>query len=227
MITILHGDDIVKSRLALEEIKKQNQKAEILNLNGKKIDLTQLKQALEAISMFSDQRLVVIENLLGNKQGELIAYLQDNLPKSDLVLWEGKEISKSFLSKIPQAKIFLFKPEPVLFKFLESIKPDNKEEELKLLELSLKKEAPEIIFHMLTRQLRLLMLLREGINSGIEELDRLASWQKERLTRQAKYFTLGQLVDIYHQLLEIDLQQKSGQAAFNLPKTLELFVANL
>ena len=63
MLTIIHGEDIVQSRLELEKIKKQNLEKEIILLNGKKIDLTQLKEALESFSMFEHSRLVILENL--------------------------------------------------------------------------------------------------------------------------------------------------------------------
>lgn len=231
MITILHGDDIVKSRQELETIKKQNKEAELLILDGRKVDLTQVKQVLEAGAMFTTSRLVIIENLLSGRknknQEEILGYLGKNPPRVELILWEEEEVSKSLLSKVPPAKITLFKPEPVLFKFLESIRPKNTEEVLSLLARCIRVEAPEIIFYMLNRQFRLLLLVKDGITSGVEELDRLADWQKQRLARQAKYFSLEQLVNIYHQLLEIDYQQKTGQAAFDLAKTLELFITNL
>ncbi|TSC54011.1 MAG: Uncharacterized protein LiPW16_201 [Microgenomates group bacterium LiPW_16] len=231
MITILHGESILASRSTLAALKAQHKDKEILILDGKKIGLTEVKQALETSSMFTVSRLVIIENLLSGRkdsnQQEILAYLGKNLPRFDLILWEKEEVSKSLLARVSPAKVLLFKPEPVLFKFLESIRPDNKSQALKLLEQSFKRESPEIIFYMLVRQFRFLLLLKDGVTSGVEELDRLASWQKERLARQAKHFSLEQLVEIYQKLLEIDYQQKTGQAAFNLTKTLELFLTNL
>jgi DNA polymerase III delta subunit len=231
MITILHGENVLASRNILESVKNQHNGSEIITLDGRKINLTEVKQALEASSMFTVGRLVIIENLLSGRknknQEEILTYLGKNPPRVELILWEGEEVSKSLLSKVPPAKITLFRPEPVLFKFLESIRPESTEEMLTLLARCIRVKPPEIIFYMLVRQFRLLLLVKDRITSGVEELDRLADWQKERLARQAKYFSPKQLLDIYHQLLEIDSQQKTGQNAFDLTKTLELFLTNL
>ncbi|MBI5465135.1 hypothetical protein HY946_00820 [Candidatus Gottesmanbacteria bacterium] len=231
MITILHGDDIVKSRQELETIKKQYPNAEIIFLDGRKLDLTSVKQALESSSMFSRSRLVIIENFLASKknknQEEILGYLAKEPSETELIFWESVSLTSPGLARLKGARVLEFKPEAVLFKFLESIRPANTEETLVLLGRCIRGGPPEIIFYMLVRQFRLLLLVKDGITSGVEELDRLADWQKQRLVRQAKCFDLKQLVDIYHQLLEIDSQQKTGENAFDLPKTLELFVANL
>lgn len=228
MITILHGDDIVKSRNELETLKQQLKAAEVLSLDGKKIDLNLLKQALETNPMFTLKRLLIIENISQNKNlAEVVESLEDVPSSVELILWEDKEVNKSFLKRLPKARVLLFKPEAVLFKFLESIKPGGQQEMLSLLLRGIRVESPEIVFYMLVRQFRFLILLKDGVNSGVEELDRLADWQKQRLVRQTKYFSLNELFDIYHQLLEIDYQQKTGQATFDLAKTLELFIMNL
>lgn len=231
MIIILHGDDILKSRQELERIKKQSKEAELLILDGRKVDLTQVKQALEARAMFTASRLVIIENLFSGRknknQEEILGYLAKSPVEVDLVLWEEGGVSKTLLGKFPKSQILLFKPEPVLFKFLELIRPENTGEMLTLLTRCIGVEAPEIIFYMLVRQFRFLLLVKDGITSGVEELDRLADWQKERLSRQAKYFSQKQLVDIYHKLLEIDFCQKRGLAPFDLSKTLENFIISL
>ncbi len=230
MINILHGENISASRTALIALKEKFRGAEILHLEGKKTTLTETKQALETNSMFNLNRLVIMESLLSAKkstsQQEIIDYLIKSPPEVDLVLWEEKEISKTVLSKFKSAQIILFKLESALFKFLESLKPDNQKESLALLR-QLKKEAPEIIFYMLTRQLRMLLAVKDNISGGMEELDRLAPWQKEKLVRQAKYFRLERLVELYHQLLKIDTQQKTGQNPLDGAKTLEFFILNL
>jgi len=230
MITILHGEDIVKSRRQLEVIKNQHRDFEIISLDGKKLDLTGLKQALESASMFKNGRLVVIENFLASKnknQEEIIKYLADEPPGAELVLWEGVSFEGRRLLKLKGARVLEFKPEPVFFRFLDSIRPNNTKEMLTLLLQSKRVEQPEIIFYMLIRQFRLLLLIKDGVFSGIEEIDRLAPWQKQKLERQARYFSLEQLVDIYHQLFKIDCQQKTGENTFDLAKTLEFFVAKL
>ena len=230
MITILHGENVLASRNILESIKNQHKGNEIITLDGRKINLTGVKQALEAGSMFASGRLVIIENLFlgkGKNQQEILDYIAENSAAPDLIIWEEKEVPRNLLIKVPKAKVLFLKSPPILFKFLESIKPNNQYEMLNLIEQCLKVESPEMIFYMLVRQVRLLTLIKDGITSGTPELNRLAPWQKEKFSRQAKYFSLEALIDIYHKLLEIEYREKSGQSPLDLSKTLELFLTNL
>jgi len=63
---ILHGENLAASRLALSQkvVVGKSSGNEIVRLSGTEINLTAIKQALESLSMFSPNRLVVIENLL-------------------------------------------------------------------------------------------------------------------------------------------------------------------
>ena len=228
MITILHGEDIIKSRLQLNLIKKEYKEAEILILDGKKINLTDLLQALESNSLITKEKLIILENLSQNKKLiEILDYLKINQPSADLVIWESKELTKTYLKIFHQAEVFIFKPEATLFKFLDSIKPKNSQEILSLLQRCIRLEEPEIIFYMLTRRLRMLLLFRDGVTEGMDEIDHLVPWQKGKLMVQAKLFFLDHLLDLYRQLLEIDYQQKTGHNNFNLKKSLELFLINI
>ncbi len=228
MVIIIHGEEIVKSRQQLDLIKKQNEKAEIITVEGKKLDMTLLKQLAESQSLIGPTRLLIVENLSENKKlDEFVEYLEKNESILNLVLWENKDAKKSFLKHFEKVQVFYFKPEIVIFKLLESLRPGNQRETLKLFEESLRTTEPEIIFYMLIRQFRLLLLVGYGVSSGIEELDRLAPWQKQRVERQAKYFSKEQLISIYHGLLEIDYGQKTGLNSFNLGRALEIFILNV
>lgn len=226
MFLVLHGENQAASRSDLESEKIKAKKKETLVLNGKEVDLTTLKQSLEARSLFGQEKLVIIENLLSQKQDKkILKYLKEVQLEVDLILWEKKEIGKTILSLLcPPATPRLFKPSQFLFKFLESVKPGNHKIMLYLLTESLKNEEPELIFYMLVRQFRNLLLIKDLGRKGVSEM---ADWQKSRLEGQAKNFELSKLISIYKQLLQIDYQQKTGQNVFNLVKTLELFLVNL
>ena len=82
MIIILHGDHQVESRNRLLELKSQASELnkEIITLDGALIELTDLIQSLEATSIFNEQKLVIVENLLSNlrtgtKRDGIIGYL--------------------------------------------------------------------------------------------------------------------------------------------------------
>lgn len=231
MITILHGENHLASRNQLDVLKKEQKSEEILSLDGKKITSTDLIQALEAPSLLASTRLVIIERLFSLKksaeQQKIITYLVENQKNVNLILWEDEEIAKTLLSQFSDSKIFLFKPENTVFKFLESLKPGQTKEMLGLLNKAFVSEIPEIIFSLLVRQFRLLLLISNKEKEEAEDLKRLAPWQKQRLTTQAKDFTQKQLISYYHKLLDIDYQQKTGQNVFDLKKTLEIFIMNL
>ena len=92
------------------------------------------------------------------------------------------------------------------------------------LQETLLKEAPELVFSLLIRQVRLLVIARD---LGTKGLDRMAPWQKDKLVKQANKFTLEKLLKYHQAFLAIDIRQKTGQASFTMQKQLDLLVASL
>lgn len=229
---ILHGEDTVKSRLELEKLKTFQKGREIINLDGSKLELTELIQAFEAKSLFGQDRLVVIENFFterkkGKEQDKIIEYLKALDQKIELIIWEGKELNRSIFRLFPKAEIKIFKLDPALFRFLEALKPGDQKKMVDSFRQALLQEDVNLLFYMLIRQFRLLLFVKDGQKKGLEEFDRMADWQKAKISQQAKYFSSDELSVIYHCLLEIDWREKSGLAPQLLTQTLELFLANL
>jgi len=229
MFRIFHGDNIVASRKALFAAKEAAKNKEIVSLDGKKTSLTDLKQALEARSLFGQEKLVMVENLISLKHKniktqeqirEIFDYLKSLSVNTDLILWEGKQIDGRVLTPFKNAKIQLFKTPAIIFKFLESIRPANQKITLSLLEDCAKTEPIELIFYMIVRQIRLLLLVKDLGKKGVH----LAPWQYYQLTKQADYFTMEKLKKIYRDLLKVDFKQKTGQLPFDLGKVIELLL---
>jgi DNA polymerase-3 subunit delta len=101
---------------------------------------------------------------------------------------------------------------------------------LRALHILLDSEEPGLVFGMLTRQYRLLIQAREILDEGgsAPEIARLM-FQREfvarKLFRQASRLALAELCDIYHRLLQLDEDSKSGQV--DLVTGLDIFVAGL
>ena len=224
---ILHGDNIAASRLSLIDLEKQF-KAEVVQLDAKTCTLTDIIQAVESFSLFGTDRLVVLENLLSNKktQKETLDYLKKNQP-GNLIIWEGKELSKTDLAAFPDAKPQLFKIDKTLFKLMEALRPRNVKNLLLLYDQTLQTEDPELIFSMLIRQFRLLILVKLEPDEPSEDYKKLQSWQKSRLTGQANYFTIDALRKIYEELLQIDIKNKTSSSAMDLQSQLEFFLVKL
>lgn len=89
------------------------------------------------------------------------------------------------------------------------------------------------IFAMIVRQFRLLLLVREILDGGGggDEITaklgflRVKKWMSRRLIPQAKKFSLPVLEEIYHRLLNLDEDVKSGLIPVDL--ALQIFVSSL
>lgn len=223
---ILHGENTVLSRHKLIGF-TQNFKGEIVRLEGGKLSLTDLKQAVESSSLFGQKRLVVIENLFTRRPSadkeKLLKYLKEQ-KSTNLIIWERKTIDGRSLISFKFAQIEKFVIPAIIFKFLDSLSPQNKAKTLFLCHQILRQEPPEMIFYMLTRRIRNLLIVKDLGEKGLEKM---APWQKAKLARQAKQFNLKQLLFFYQNLLKIDWQQKTGRAPMPLVSQLDLLIASL
>lgn len=228
MITIFCGDNVVLSRKALFDdiTKAQERNLEIVHLNSNSLNLTALTQALESRSFFKDEKLVVIENLFSgtkSKEKEKMIGLVKKNSDSLVYIWEGKKLLKSQVIEDKKIIYKQFNLTSSLFKFLDTLKPGNQEENLLNYHECLNREDPEMIFAMMIRQIRLLTLAKEGE----EALGKLAPWQKNKLIYQATPFESESLKDIYKKILEIDFQQKTSQSSLDLASSLDLLIMEI
>lgn len=228
MIKILHGDNLAESRKALSQLIQEARAAgqEILNLESNKIDLSELRKALESNSLLGKNRFVILENFLSGRKSKDKSGIYDFLFKgrfeNDLIFWEDKELKGVNLPSGIKAE--KFRLNPVIFRFLENLKPGNSTQMLILL-LEVKQTGdPQMIFYMLSRQIRLLILAKD---LGANGLSSLSPWQQQKLLTQAKYFTLDQLQRFYKELLKVDFQQKTSGDSYSLASRLDLLVASL
>lgn len=226
---ILHGDHLVASRRFLDEKISQakTKEKEIIRLDGAKLSLAELKQALEAKSLFGQEKTIVIENLLSSptskQKKELLTYLQTN-PAENLILWEPKAVGKQTSGILKKAAVRLFRIPATIFSLLDSLSPKNQKQTLARLHQCLKQEPAEMIFYMLARRMRFLIIAKD---LGEKGLTRMAPWQKSRLLGQAKKFSPPQLLAFHRWLLKIDWQQKTGRAPMPLASQLDLLLASL
>lgn len=229
-ITLIHGDNQVESRNSLHELintAKQND-IEIIRVDGNNLTLNEIVQALEAQSLFSNEKLVVIENLFSARKdnNEIINYLKPGNFDAKLVIWEPKKIDGRKITWIKNKQEFSY-PQ-VLFKFLESIGSQMKENTLKLFNEVVKTQPVELVYYMIVRQFRLLLLVKsDATNARIKETSRLQPWQISRLKRQSASIGLEDLLKYYKTLMHIDYQQKTGRAALDLKQTLDIFLTKL
>ncbi len=226
---ILHGENNLLSRQRLfsemENFKNKTQ-SEVLKFDGQSVKLMDLRQALEPSSLLGGSSLIVIENLfsgrLSKEKQKIIDYLKKALPQN-LIVWEGKKVDGRMLSFL-KTGVLKFDLTPLIFHFLDSFFPGNTKNSLTLLHQCLEQEPPEIVFFMLARQIKQLILAADLGQKGLKQMD---NWRAEKLIRQAQKFTLIKLMKIYRQLLKMEVLQKTGRIPFSLSYQLDLLVASL
>jgi len=230
MIIIFHGDDIVASRQELKRRLKQlkTEKLEIIKLEAIGLSSDQLAQALQSNSLFGLDRLVVIENLFSQPQISIKTQFIDLLDKgtkSRLILWEKKSITTSNLKKLAlyETEIKLFKTPAIIFKFLDSIRPNNQAQILNLYHLALKQNPAEAIFYFLCRRIAQLIQAADPESPSLKA----APWQQTKLNNQAKHKQLEDWLKLHQKLVNIDYQIKTGKNLLPLSSQLDLLLIDL
>lgn len=231
MNDLIHGDNIVLSRQKLNQLIEQSRTkgvAEVIKLDGKKLAETQLKHALETKSFFGAEKLVVIEGLLSRvlskEKNILVEILGSDSQQTPVILWDAKEITKTWLNKLENFNAQLFKTPASIFKFLDSLKPGNAKISLTLIQHSNKENAPELVFYMLSRRVSDLIIANDPKSTS---LLKGAPWQKSRLISQSKNFSSQGLLSFHQDLLSIDESIKTGSALLPLSSQLDLLLAKI
>ena len=124
----------------------------------------------------------------------------------------GETINPEDIDLLVKAKI-----DVNIFKTLDALAQRDKKTALKLLHEHLEQGENEIyLFSMLTYQLRTLLKLKDLIEKGtpfhdLARQSKLHPFVIKKSSQQLKNFSMDQLKKIYHRLLEIDLQIKTGR----------------
>lgn len=226
MITIIHGSNQVVCRNELNLHKAKFK--EVVTLDGKNLILKDLELTISSQSLFGLERLVVIENFFAGKKNreDIITFLNSSNINYELVFWEEKESKSKDLTKFSPSntKILLYNLPSIIFKFLDSVYPGNLKQVLALFAQVLEANEAEIIFFMLVKQFRYLLLSRLEAKIFPSDYSRLAPWQKQKIAGQSTHFTKDQLLDMYSHMLQLEYSLKSGQTSLEAAESLKLFL---
>ena len=225
MITIIHGDDEITSRNYFVSQKDTDS----LIFDAEAIILNELGQSLNGSDLFGKTNKIIIENLFtrnGSKNLNEIAEILNKKSKADVFIWSNKLVPAKTLSLFQKADVKLFKIPQNIWSFLDGIKP-NSSRNVSLFHSVLVETEPEIIFAMIIRQFRLMLGLSKDSENNIDEVKRLASWQKSKLTRQASLFGLEKLKYSFKKLYKIDKGMKTGKSNLTLIQNIDILLLNL
>lgn len=228
MILLIHGEDAVSSRKILDDQKEKHKDDERQYFEGSSLDLETILTCDQSQSLFQNSKTIIIENLLSgqlsNQKEKILSYLSSEQLTSNIIIWEKGEISKSNIKKfLPYAKDILCQPPQMLFKFLDTMF-DNPVSSISLFHNVTSIREAELVYSMLVRQFRYLIIARDMGAVGLSDMQR---WQAEKFVRQAMQFDLNKLISFYRFLLSIDYQIKSGQTPYSMTELLDIFLLNL
>jgi len=214
MITIFHGDNYVLSRQALNQSLTQTPE----RFAAKGLTEETLTQALESNSMFKDNKLFVIENLLTSPRSQLKEKLIKIILNNDgqnIFLWEKKPLTPAVKKQFAKATVKEFKLPASLFNFLDDLT-------LKNFHQALMNNPAELIFYLLHRRISQLIQALDDPGSL-----KGAPWQLGKLKMQAKKYSLDQLLNFHQKLLTLDEQAKTSQNILSLAGCLDLLLLEL
>lgn len=229
MIRILYGEDIATSRLYY----KKQQKNDPLVFDGEKVTHAQIEEALGSNGLFGNEKIICLENFFSKRKSSkemdlIIASIEKNSSDTDIIFWESKQLSKKSLSVFPKAVTKSFPFPQSLFAFLDALQPNNTKKLLTLYHETLLHTESEMIFFMITRHIRLLLALSDTQNpDSIDEVKRLAPWQKSKLVSQSRQFPVKQLVSLHGRLADIDVKSKSGGLPMPLLETIDFLLLSI
>lgn len=227
MIYIIHGDDTASSRKFFMDKKSPSSPV----LEGESLTLLDIKQRAGTGGLFEKPQAVFVEEFilnakLGKNLDEISHYLKSHSKNLDIYFWERKELTKKQVSVFgSNVKVETFKIPSKTFYFVDSLRPGNGKRNIELFHQVLENSNAELLFFMLVRQFRLLLAVSSS--APIDEVKRLAPWQKSKLVNQAKLFTSDYLKNIYKKLDEIDLAMKTGGLTMSLTQTIDFFLLSI
>lgn len=222
MIFLLHGENEVEKRSFLISLKTRASQ-EIITFDGRRLDLGQFTQAVSSAPLLYPKRIVIVEDFSPSKVPLDFSNLHFQV---DLALVAHKKLLDHQLGKLPkETKVMLFKEEPFLFRFLDSIYPGNSKGAFGYFRKIKGAYDTEFLFWLLTQHVRRLIIAKEGGQKWLAEQERLQAWQVEKYQKLTQRFFLSHLRTIYRKIFTLEHSSKQGEA--DLKELLPLLVFEL
>jgi DNA polymerase III delta subunit len=210
MITILCGQDFITSRAKLSEIRDNSEASEKIILSAKDLNLEVLTQELLSLTLFSDKKLLIVEDFFQQKNVSFKIF-DDLSDKIDLVLWESGDLPKS-LRFGKDVTVLNFKPKQIIFKYIDSLIPQNKKVSLNLLFETYEENVDEpAIFYFLIKHIRFLIVSKLKNPKVFFKTENQADWLVDKYFFLSQKFDFKKLKRIYELLCETELRLKTGK----------------
>lgn len=225
MITLIQGNDTLSSRKYFLDQKD----SESLTFDGENINLVELEQSLAGSGLFGSSKKIFIENLFSRKSAknlDAIGKLLTANQNLNVYIWADKEVGVKALTTFPKIENKVFKIPQNIWNFLDNLRPSTSSN-VSSFHRTLKESETEIIFAMIIRQFRLMLSLIQDSKDNIDEVKRIAPWQKTKLMRQASLFGEEKLKAIYKKLYLIDKKTKTGKTNLTLTQNIDILLLEI
>lgn len=223
MIYILHGDDVTSSRNYISELAGKKQS---LILDGKNIPFTQIDEHLSSKSLFGDEKIVILENLLSKnkKKKEILKQIENLNSPFDIILWEDTKLTPATINLLKKAETKAFLLPQYYFQFLDSFAPGNPQKIYALYHQLLQTMTAEQIFYSLVKRLRQLLILQMGNVKESKETASMQDWQLSKLHNQLSKWRDTNLFNVFQNLQDAEIKVKSGGLPLGLSKHLDTLI---
>lgn len=225
MITLVHGTDNQSSRNYFLSQKDEDS----ITFDAEIINTIELEQSLQGSGLFENPKKIFIENLFTRKGSKNITPIGEVLGNSkgvDVFIWADKEVGVKSLTGFPKIDNQNFKIPQTIWLFLDGIRPNNPSN-VTSFHKALNGSEAEIVFAMIIRQFRLLIGVSTKSKNNIDEIKKLAPWQKTKLERQAALFNLEKLKEIYKKIYKIEKSSKTGANNLSLVQNIDIFLLEI
>lgn len=223
MLTIICGEDSISSRNYFTDQQKllKEKNFEIVNIDYHEV-LELDETGSSERSLFASKRAYFTQSL--NKK--VFKKMSDRNEKKIKAIIASKEIqvfdweeetSSRDLKSIKGIIVKEFKPSQNIFKLLDSCYPGNLKTFVNSLNILSESTEDIFIFIMLARHMRNILSVKMG-----EKIPKLMSWQIAKLSNQAKYWRLENLINFYQGLHRIDVNSKTNGTPFSVKKSIEI-----
>lgn len=224
MITLVHGQDNLSSR----KFFLSNKDKDSITFDAETLNVIELSQSLQGSGLFENPKKIFIENLFtrkGNKNLSAVSEILNSNDKYEVFIYADKDVGVRSLSNFPKFTNENFKVPQNIWSFLDGIRPNNPKNVVSF-HNALAGTEPEIVFAMIIRQFRLMI----GISSSgknIDEVKKLADWQRTKLQRQASLFGPVKLKETYKKLLKIEKSSKTGSTNLTLTQNIDILLLEI
>lgn len=225
---IIHGDDVKKSYDRLNSLLKTFTDSGVNTYlhPASELSPTALRQELGGTDLFDAKNVEVIYGYLAlnkSKTKEAITKILQENNLGEIILYEEREVPAGQLKSFPKAKVEVFKISPVIFKFLETLRPGNQTVILPSFSKIISQDTePEFVFAMLVRQIRMLIQAKNQ-----PDQIKTSPYAKKMFIAQSGYFTIEHLIDLHHKLYKIDKKIKTGNTSVDIGNLLYHFLQSV